>query len=373
MDFDLSEDQTMLRDQAERLFAQQASPSQLRAALDGDEPYDTALWNSIAELGFLGIAVPEEFGGLGLSPLDLALVLQEAGRACAPIPFFSSIGLAAPAIALTGTYEQKARWLPRLAEGSAIGTFAHVEGIGRVCGAQVNLVIEDGRATGVKVPVPDASIADVAVIVGRSAHDQLVLALADLDTADVMREPVDGIDQLRRHSRLTFRNARCEIMCEGAAAQRALSSLYDIGAVLCAFEQIGGAERCLYMARDYALERKVFGQSIGAFQSIKHSLADIFCQIEIARSNAWFAAWALAEDPSEAPSAAAVARLSAIEAYEMASRENLQIHGGIGYTWEADCHFYYRRSRLLAASLGSAAEWSELLIDRIRGSILSGD
>jgi acyl-CoA dehydrogenase len=371
VDFDLSDEQNMLREEAGKLFAELASPAKLRELLDARAPSDPGLWGSLSELGFLGAALPEQYGGLGMQPLDLAMLVEEAGRACAPVPLFSSICLAAEAIALAGTDAQKAEWLPRLASGEAIGTFAHVEGIGPVLSAPVAATIANGTLDGTKFPVPDASLASVAVVVAKTAEGAPALALVALDQAGVTITDVPGVDELRHHARIDFAGATAELMCDGDAATQALSALYDRAAVYCAFEQMGGAERCMLMARDYALERKIFSRPLGSYQSIKHRLADMLCMVEIARSNAWFAAWALIHDPVEAPAAAAVARLSAIEAYEFASRENVQIHGGIGYTWEADCHFYYRRSRLLTGALGAAGEWSDLLVDRIRGPILA--
>ena len=309
---------------------------------------------------------------MGMTPLDLAMIVEEAGRSCASVPLFSSICLAAEAISLAGTFEQKQKWLPELATGRVIGTFAHVEGPGAVLTADVATRIDGTQIDGVKFPVPDAMIAHIAIIVAIDAEGALALTLVELDQPGVARVRVSGIDQLRHHARLTMKGATAETMCGGAAAEAAIEALYSRGAVYAAFEQLGGAERCLYMARDYALERKVFGSAIGSFQAIKHKLADMLCLIEIARSNAWYAAWSLINDQEGASAAAATARISATEAYEFASRENLQIHGGIGYTWEADCHFYYRRSRLLASSLGTVGEWSDRLVDIISKRALAG-
>jgi acyl-CoA dehydrogenase len=362
VNFDLSEEQNMLREQAARIFEELAAPERLRALLNERAPYDPSLWGSLSELGFLGAALPEAYGGLGMSPLDLAMLMEEAGRACAAVPLFSSICLAAEAISLAGTEAQKTEWLPRLASGEVIGTFAHVEGPGPVLDACVATQFSDGRLTGTKFPVPDGQIAQVAVIAAVDADGRPVLTLLELAQDGVLLQDVPGMDELRHHARLTLNGARADLMCAGEAAAAALGKLYDRAAVYAAFEQLGGAERALFMARDYALDRKVFSRPIGSFQSIKHRLADMLCLVEVARSNAWYAAWALVNDPEGARAAAAVARISATEAYEFASRENVQIHGGIGYTWEADCHFYYRRSRLLAVSLGSVAEWSDRLV-----------
>jgi acyl-CoA dehydrogenase len=371
VNFDLSDEQNMLREQAERILQQNAAPERLRSLLDRHASYDQELWSAISELGFLGAALPEGYGGLGMTPLDLAMLVEETGCACAPVPLFSSICLAAEAIVLAGTDEQKAEWLPKLASGEVIGTFAHVERPGPVLEAHVSTRFVEGKLDGVKFPVPDASIAQIAVVAAVDESGSLLLALLELKQDGVLRADVPGMDELRHHARLTLSGATAQLMCAGTQAQAALDTLYDRAAVYAAFEQVGGAERCLYMARDYALNRKVFSRPIGSFQSIKHRLADMLCLVEVARSNAWYAAWALVNDLAGARAAAAAARISATEAYEFASRENVQIHGGIGYTWEADCHFYYRRSRLLAVSLGSVAEWSDRLVAAMQTSALA--
>lgn len=365
MNFDLSEEQIMLRDQCARIFTEHAPPVRLRALLAEAAPYDPELWTRLAELGFLGVALPEATGGLGMTPLDLAMLVEESGRSCAATPLFSSICLAAEAIALAGTPEQQRKWLPELAAGAVIGTFAHVEGPGPVLTAQIVTRYDDFRIHGTKFPVPDATIAQLAVIVAVDPTGAPMLALVELDQPGVALTSVAGVDHLRHHARLTLSEATAEPMCSGAAATAAITQLYNRAAVYAAFEQLGGAERCLFMARDYALGRKVFGRAIGSYQAIKHKLADALCLVEIARSNAWYAAWSLVHDSAGAPAAAAAARISATEAFEFAARENLQVHGGIGYTWEADCHFYYRRARLLAGSLGSTAEWCDRLIEAI--------
>jgi acyl-CoA dehydrogenase len=362
MNFDLSEEQTMLSQQASRILADQASPARLRAFLDNPDPFDSGLWRQLCELSYPAVIVPERFGGLGMSAFDFGLICEELGRTCAPAPLSSSTMLCAEAIAVAGSDEQRGRLLPELAEGRCIGTLAHLEVPGSTFETAIDAKFVGGRLTGVKFPVPDALAAAGAVVVARTGDGALALAYAHLDQPGVSRQFVRGIDELRPHYRVHFDNVRAELLTEGREAIGALRILYDRAAVFTSFEQVGGAEACLHMARDYALQRKVFGRAIGSYQAIKHRIADMLCLVELARSNAWFAAWALDNDPTAVPAAAATARISATEAYEMASRENLQVHGGIGYTWDANCHFHYRRSRLLAASLGGLADWSDRLV-----------
>jgi acyl-CoA dehydrogenase len=309
-------------------------------------------------MGLPGAAISERHGGAGLSPKDLCVIAEELGRVVAPVPFFSSICLAAEAIRLAGTPEQQDAWLPKLASGTAIGTFAWTEGLG-AAGPAVATRFDGGRISGQKSPVPDAELAHVAVVVCAGPR----LALVDLSADGVRREPLKGFDQLRKHARLVLDGAPAELM--EADAGEILARLYDRAAVFEAFEQVGAAEAAMLMARDYTLQRYTFGRPLASYQAVKHNLANILVMVELARSNALHAAALLEAESPDLPAAAATARLAATRAYEVAARENLQLHGGIGFTWEADCHFHYRRARLLALNLGSAELWEERLIDAL--------
>ncbi|MDB5425397.1 MAG: hypothetical protein JWQ29_2813 [Phenylobacterium sp.] len=359
MSLDLSDEQKQLKDQVQRLLTERATPDVLRRLITEDAGFDPELWRLTAGLGLLGAAIPEQYGGVGLGEKDLCVIAEEMGRAVAPIPFFSSICLAAEAIKLAGSEAQKTLWLPKLASGEAIGTFAWTEGQG-AAGTAVATQLAGGRVTGVKAPVPDAALAQVAVVVCAGPK----LALVDLTGAGVRVEPLNGFDQLRKHARLHFENAPAEVM-DGADADETLRRLYDRAAIFAAFEQVGAAESAMLMARDYTLQRYTFGRQIASYQAVKHNLANILVMIELARANALHAASALEADAPDLPAAAATARLGATRAYEVAARENLQLHGGIGFTWEANCHFHYRRARLLALNLGSAEVWESRLIDAL--------
>jgi len=357
VNFDLSDEQKMLADQAKSLLAERSPYDHLRKLINAKAEWDEPLWRELADMGFLGANIAEDFGGLGLSELDLGVISQELGRANAAVPFFSSIVLAAGAIALAGSQKQKSEWLPKLASGAAVGCFAYAEGPGT---RAPTVRLSGGRLNGVKTPVADAGVAEIAVV--QCAEG---LALVRLDQPGVTRSRLDSFDELRPHYRLAFNNAEAEALTGGGSA---LETLLDRAAAQAAFEAVGGAEACLYMARDYAMERRIFGRTLSSFQAIKHKLADVITAIELARSNAYFAAWAAADAPDELPGAAAAARLTAIAAFEMAARENVQVHGGIGYTFEANCHFYYRRERTLALSLGGREPWAERLLAHVPGS-----
>lgn len=357
MNFDLSDEQKMLADTARSVLAEHSPFDRLRTLIDAKAEWDDELWRALAEMGFLGAAVPEAHGGLGLSELDLGVVSEALGSANVAVPFFSSIVLAANAIQLAGSAEQKAQWLPRLASGQAVACFAGAEGPGPVIGTKTGLA--DGRVSGTKTPVADAGVADIAIVACDGA-----LAIVRLDQAGVTRQRLDSFDQLRPHYRLTFDRAEADPL----PATIDLADLLDRAAVQAAFEAVGGATTCLTMARDYAMERMIFGRPLASYQAIKHKLADIAVAIELARSNAYYAAWAAAEAPDDLPAAAAAARLTALAAFEAAARENLQVHGGIGYTFEANCHFFYRRERLLAVNVGQRDYWTDRLIAAQPGS-----
>jgi acyl-CoA dehydrogenase len=351
MDFDLSDEQKMLAEQARGLLAERTPYDHLRKLIDSGAEWDEPLWRELADMGFLGANIPEAFGGLGMSELDLGVISQELGRVNASVPFFSSIVLAADAIRLAGSEAQKAEWLPRLASGEVIGCFASSEGPGPLLGKGARL--DAGRLSGTKQPVADAGVAQIAIVqVGDG------LALVRLDQSGVKRTKLESFDQLRPHYRIDFDQADAEPL----PGNSAISTLLDRAAVQAAFEAVGAAEACLAMGRNYVMDRQMFGRSLASFQAIKHKLADVAVGIELARSNAYFSGWAAGNSADDLPAAAAAARLTAIKAFEAAARENLQVHGGIGYTFEANCHFFYRRERLLAVNVGNRRMWADRLL-----------
>jgi acyl-CoA dehydrogenase len=370
MDFDFSSEQKQLKEAARRFLADRCPPQAVRAVLDGAAPYDRALWRGLAELGFLGTAIAEQCGGIGAGYLELCVLAEELGRALAPVPFASSIYLAAEFIKRAGSADQQRRYLPRIASGEAIGTLALAEGVGAVSPQTIQVAASGGRLTGTKLPVPDGDVADLAIVAARSSPgDQargVSLFIVDLAGAGVSRTPLDTIDPTRSQARIAFAGAPAEPLGSPGEGWAILSEVLDRAAVLTAFEQLGGADRTLEMARDYALERIAFGRPIGSFQAIKHMLADMYVAATLARSNCYYAAWALSSAAAELPEAAATARVSATQAFQHCARNAIQVHGGVGFTWEFDCHLYYRRANLLALTLGSLSQWEDLLIERLR-------
>jgi acyl-CoA dehydrogenase len=369
MNFDFSDDQKVLRDQARKFLGQHATPARVRRILEGGEPYDVELWRGMAEMAWPGTAIPEAYGGAGFGYLELCVIAEELGRSLAPAPFSSSVYLATEAILLAGGEEQKRRWLPKLALGEAIGCFALAEGPQTPTPRSITTVASSGRLAGTKVPVADGDVANVAVVAARTAEGDgdgtLSLFLVDLAGPGVTRTRVETVDPTRSHARIVLDGAAGEPLGRPAQGWPLVRRLLDRAAVLVAFEQVGGAQAALDMAREYALGRFAFGRPIASFQAIKHKLVDMYVAIELARSNAYYGAWALSTDASELPVAAAAARVSATEAFWLAAKENIQTHGGMGFTWEFDCHLYYRRAKLLALALGSPRRWKQDLIARI--------
>ena len=372
MNLDFSDDQKQLQDQIRRYLTEKCTPAVVRAGLEGGEPFSRDLYRGLAEMGVLGVAIPEAYGGVGLSHLELCLAAEELGRALAPVPVASSIYLAAEFLLQAGSEAQKKAWLPRLASGEAVGTFAFVEGQGRMTPDKVAAAVRDGRLSGAKSPVPDGDIADLAIVAARSGagrgEQAISLFLVDLNGPGVTRETLASIDPTRSQASLAFEGAPAERLGGEGEGWAIASQVMDRAAILMAFEQVGGADRALSMARDYALDRMAFGRQIGSFQAIKHMLADMYVSATLARSNCYYGAWALASGSSELPVAAATARVSATQAFQHCAKNNIQVHGGMGFTWAFDCHLFYRRSNALALALGSLSTWEDLLISRLQGA-----
>jgi alkylation response protein AidB-like acyl-CoA dehydrogenase len=370
MNFDFSDDQKQLRDEARKYLAEKCSPKAVREVLDGNAPYDKELWKGLAEMGFLGVAIPEEFGGAGAGHLELCVIAEEIGRALAPVPFSSTVYLAAEVLMLAGSEAQKQKWLPKIASGEAIGTLALFEGKGNPSPRAIKLSASNNSLTGIKKPVPDGANADFAIVAARTGSSgretDISLFIVDLMSEGIETRALTNIDPTRSQAEITFKNCKAEPLGPANEGWSIVTRVLDRAAVLLAFEQVGGADRALEMGRDYALDRIAFGRPIGSFQAVKHMLADMYVSATLARSNCYYGAWALSTNASELPEAAATARISATQAFQHCAKNNIQVHGGMGFTWEFDCHMYYRRANALALGLGSLSYWEDALIDRMR-------
>jgi len=362
MNFDFSDDQKFLANEARKFLTAECTSERVREVLDDEGmSHHAGLWEKVKEMGWLGAAIPENYGGLGLGALELCVLAEEMGRVLAPVPFASSAYFFAEGLMLAGSESQKTEILPGVASGDVIGCYAANEGPGHPDPSRLSTTFDGTSVSGKKLPVTDGDVATHALVLARDGSDAS-LVLVDLNASGVMRTPVKTLEPTRSHAEIVFAGApavRIGDKGEGGALHEAI---LNRAAVLLAFEQLGGAERCLEMATDYAKERYAFGRPIGGNQAIKHKLADMYVKNQVARSNCYYGAWALSTDASELPEAAAASRLAASEAYWFASKENIQTHGGMGFTWEVDCHLFYRRAKLLAVQAGAPKIWKEKLV-----------
>ena len=363
MNFDFSDDQKMLKETAHGFLAEHAPLELCRTVLESDETFSAELWRKSAQLGWQGTAIPEAYGGAGFGHLELAVIAEEIGYALAPIPFSSSAYLAAEAVLTAGTEEQKKKYLPKLASGESIGVFAMSEKPGDNGVTAASTKFNGGNLSGEKFPVPDGEAADIAVVVV-DAGNEIGLAIVDTTASGVTRARLSSFDPSRSMSKFVFDGAPAELLGDQAVGRKCVERLLDRAAVLTAFEQVGTASRAFEITKEYTLERYAFGRQIASFQAIKHKLADRWCDIEIARSNSYYGAWALEHDNDELGIAACLSRIAASEALDEMGVDMIQLHGGVGFTWEFDCHMFYRRSKWLSAFLGSTSSWKSKLVDR---------
>lgn len=357
-----NEDQLAIADSAQRVLAARADKNRLLALLDGTGAHDAIFWDTVVEQGWTALAVPETHGGLGLGLVELGLVAQATGTATAGAPFLTGGYGVTCALASGADAPLAATWLPRLASGEATGAVAFAEGSAPLP-PKPALLFAQGRLTGTKPAVAGGASATVA-LVWADAGGEPALVLADLSVVE--RRTLPSFDNSRLYSDLCFADSPADLLATGDAARHVARDILARMAVVTAHEQIGGALALLAIARDYAVTRKAFGQFIGAFQSVKHRIAEMYGLVEIARANAIHAASRAGE--ADFLLAAADARLSATEAYDTAARDCIQIHGGIGVTWEQGLHLHMRRARSLAIEQGNMLFWEDLLVDTLTGA-----
>lgn len=365
MNLEFSEEQTLLREHLRRFLEKECPSSRVRRAVDGSGGPDLALWRGLGGLGYIGIGWPSAAPAEG-GYVEQCVVAEELGRVLAPVPSVASSYLAAECLIAEGTEEQKSRWLPRLAEGRAIGCVALPDGRSRRSAAHEDLQARGDRVSGRLLGVSAASVADFAIVAAHESGDphesEPSLFIVDLSGEGVKRAAVSSIDPAFGPALLDLDRAPAQPLGAPGRARAVLERVRCRAAVLVAFEQLGGADRALEIARQYALNRHAFGRQIGSFQAIKRLLVDMYVAATLARSNCYFAAWALAADAPDLPAAAAIAHASATEAFRRCARDAIQVHGAVGFTWEADCHLYYRRANALALALGSPFEWEERVV-----------
>jgi alkylation response protein AidB-like acyl-CoA dehydrogenase len=364
MNFEFSAEQIQLKDIARKFLEKEDSVKRARTVLEGETSYDEELWKLIAEMGFTATAIPEKYDGLGLGYLELCVIAEELGRSLAPTPFSSSVYLATEFLLKLASEEVKQNYLPKLASGSLIGTFAHSEVNTSPTEANITCEVKGNLINGTKIAVPDGDVADFTIVTAKEGND-VGLFLVDLNSDGIKIVNQQTLDPSRSHASLIFKGAEAITLGSTNEGWDNLQNILDRAAVLFAFEQLGGAEASMDMAKEYAMGRFAFGRSIASFQAIKHKLADMYIAVELARSNCYYGAWALSTDAPELATAAATSRVSASQAFNECSKENIQTHGGMGFTWEFDCHLYYRRCRQLAANIGSQSIWKDKLISSL--------
>ena len=366
MNFDFSEQQKLIQSEARKFLKQQCSNNLARAVMDDDEQlYDQDLWQKIASLGWTALSIPEQYSGLGMAYLELCVVAQELGRALAPVPFSSTVYLLSEALKDYATEAQKQQHLPAVAAGETIGCMALIEANGHSIEHAPKAKVSSGKLSGKKFAVVDGQLANLAIVSAMDENQQNSLYLVELTQRGVDRTCLKSIDPSRPQARLSFDRAECELLGHAGSAVEYLQALYNKAAVLFAFEQLGGCEAALKMGLKYTNQRYAFGRPIASFQAIKHKFADMYVAKELAQANAYYAAWALSSGAEELALAAATARVSGSDAYFHCARENLQAHGGMGYTWEFDCHLHYRRAQQLSLNLGSTLYWKERLASEL--------
>jgi alkylation response protein AidB-like acyl-CoA dehydrogenase len=334
MDFGLSEEQEMLQETV-RGFAEKECPAtRLREIFDGEEGWDPAHWKGLVEMGIAGLVAPEEYGGAGMELLDLALAAEVLGEFALPGPFLGH-SLAVLALVEGGSAAQKEAWLPRLAAGDTLATVALGEDGSNWEPDGATLAVSGGTLSGSKSFVPNAAHADL-IVVGLAGGK---LGLVETNQAGVQITDTEGVDRSRRIDRVDFENAACEELAEPVAGR-----IRDAGLVLLAADAVGGAWRLIEMSTEYAKTRKQFGQVIAQFQAVKHKLADMALEIEPARGLYWFAAHAFDHAPEESVRAAALAKSHVCEAFMGVARDAVEVHGGIGFTWECDVQMWFKRA-----------------------------
>jgi alkylation response protein AidB-like acyl-CoA dehydrogenase len=369
MNFAFSDEQEELRAAVRRFLAEKSPESEVRRLMDTTDGYDPAVWSQMADqLGLQSLTIPEEFGGSGFTYVELLVVLEEMGAALLCAPFFSSVALAANALLTSGDDEAKKSYLPGIASGETIATLAITEDNGKWDFSGIECAATqqgDGWVLhGHKMFVIDGHVADLIIVAARTAAGVSLFAVPG-DASGLTRTPLPTMDQTRKQARLQFAEVPATLIGTDGGAEAGLSKTLDLAAVALAAEQVGGAQHVLDASVEYAKTRIQFGRPIGSFQAIKHKCADMLLEVESAKSAAYYAAWAAAEDSDELPVVASLAKSYCSEAYFHSAAENIQIHGGIGFTWEHPAHLYFKRAKSSELLLGDPSYHRELLAQRI--------
>ena len=378
MDFGFSDEQDMLRQTARAFFEEHCPTTFVRQMMEDEKGYSPNLWREMAELGWLGLAFPEAYGGQGLGFVDLTVILEEMGAALLPSPFLSTVLLAGQTILVGGSEAHKKTYLPKIADGSLIATLAMTEPAGRFDAEGITEVkaTPEGQGfkiSGTKLFVPDAHIAELLVVAARTKEAGnksfgVSLFLVDSNSPGVSTTLLKTMDQTRKQCEVVFDNVqvgRDRLIGMVDMGWPILQKVLNLATVSLCAEMVGGAQRVLDLSVAYAKERVQFGRPIGSFQAIKHKCAEMMLQVESAKSAAYYAAWAVDEDVPEAPLAVSMAKAYCSDAYRNTAGEGIQIHGGIGFTWEHDMHLYFKRAKYAEFTFGDATYHRELVAQEL--------
>ncbi|WP_117000117.1 acyl-CoA dehydrogenase family protein [Desertimonas flava] len=369
MNFAFTDEQEELR-KTVRSFLEAKSPeTAVREQMETEAGYDAAVWSQMAEqMGLQGLHIPEEYGGSGFTYVELGIVLEEMGRALLAAPYFSTVVLAANTLIHSGDDDAKKSYLPGVASGETIATVAFTEANGKWDDSGIEATATpdgDGwKINGEKMFVLDGHTANLIIVAAKTAAGVSLFAV-DGDAAGLTRTALSTMDQTRKQAKLTFADTPAKLIGTDGGGWDVLKQVLDLVAVGLAAEQVGGAQKVLEMAVEYAKVRVQFGRPIGSFQAIKHKCADMLLEVESAKSAAYYGLWCAAELNDELPSVASLAKAYCSEAYFHATAENIQIHGGIGFTWEHPAHLYFKRAKSSELLFGDPTYHRELLAQRI--------
>jgi alkylation response protein AidB-like acyl-CoA dehydrogenase len=369
MNFAFTEEQEELRSTVRSFLESKSAEEAVREQMETDNGFDGAVWSQMAEqMGLQGLHIPEEFGGSGFGYVELGIVLEEMGRALLCAPFFSSVVLAANTLLLSGDDAAKSAHLPGIASGETIATVAFTEPSGKWDESGIEMQASgaggDFTLTGTKMFVIDGHTANLIIVAARTSAG-VSLFVVDGDASGLTRTALSTMDQTRKQAKLEFDNTPATLLGTDGAGWEVLSQMLDLAAVSLSAESVGGAQKVLEMAVDYAKVRVQFGRPIGSFQAIKHKCADMLLEVESAKSAAYYGMWCASEMNDELASVASLAKAYCTEAYFHAAAENIQIHGGIGFTWEHPAHLYFKRAKSSELMFGDPTYHRELLAQRI--------
>jgi alkylation response protein AidB-like acyl-CoA dehydrogenase len=374
LDFGFSDEQEMLRQSARGVLEKECPTTLVRRLMEDDRGFDPALWKKMAELGWMGLVLPEEYGGSALNYVDLVLVLEEMGRVVLPSPFIWTM-LFAEALKRAGSDAQKSALLPKIATGDLVATLAWLEPSASWDATSITLAARPNDAgfvlNGVKLFINDGHIADyllVAARTGGSGEDGITLFVLEHNRAGIVVAPLNTMDQTRKLTEIRFTDVKAssaDIVGEVGKGWKTLSQIIDRGKVMLAAEMVGGAQKVLDMTVEYAKLRVQFGRPIGSFQAVQHKCANMMIDVEGAKSAVYYAAWAVSNDVPDGTVAAAVAKAAASDAFRRVSAEGIQLHGGIGFTWDHDLHLYFKRAKSSEFTFGDATYNRELIAQGI--------